>query len=242
VRRGIARYSAANFRKGLEHSMLEIVKAGGWLMVPIIACSVVAVAIMLERLWTLQAKRVIPNQLVAQVRDWISHNELDPSHLQALYQSSPLGQILAAGLAHRYDDRDIVKESIEDSGRHVVHELERYLNTLGTIAQVAPLLGLLGTVVGIMKVFAEITTSGVGNPQVLAGGISEALITTAAGLSVAVPALLGFRYLRGRVDGLVVQMEKEALGFLENLVQHQYASMSASITRNEAAEPRKRRA
>jgi biopolymer transport protein ExbB len=222
--------------------MLEIVKAGGWLMVPIIGCSVVAAAIMLERLWTLQAKRVIPKQLVAQVREWMTHNDLDPNHLQALHQSSPLGQLLAAGLAHRDDDRDIVKESIEDSGRHVVHELERYLNTLGTIAQVAPLLGLLGTVVGIMKDFAAITTSGVGNPQVLAGGISEALITTAAGLSVAVPALLGFRYLRGRVDGLVVQMEKEALKFLEGIVQHQHSGKSAALTRNEAAEPRKRRA
>ncbi|HEU4619149.1 MAG TPA: MotA/TolQ/ExbB proton channel family protein, partial [Gammaproteobacteria bacterium] len=142
----------------------------------------------------------------------------------------------------RHDDREIVKESIEDTGRHVVHELERYVNTLGTIAQVAPLLGLLGTVVGIMKVFAAITTSGVGNPQVLAGGIAEALITTAAGLSVAVPALLGFRYLRGRVDRLVVQMEKEALSFLESLVNYRHSGRTAAITRNEAAEPRKRRA
>lgn len=218
--------------------MLEIVVAGGWLMVPIIACSVVAAAIILERLWTLQTKRVIPKQLVGQVRDWVARNELDPKHLQALHQSSPLGQILAAGLAHRNAPRDVVKESIEDSGRHVVHELERYLNPLGTIAQISPLLGLLGTVVGMIKVFAAIMTNGVGNPGVLAGGISEALITTAAGLSVAIPALMGYRYLRGRIDGLVVQMEKEALKFLENLLQHQHSTAS----RNEAAEPLKRRA
>jgi biopolymer transport protein ExbB len=218
--------------------MLEIVVAGGWLMVPIIGCSVVAVAIILERLWTLQRKRVIPRNLVAEVRDWAAHNELDPKHLQALHQSSPLGQLLAAGLAHRHADREIIKESIEDCGRHVVHELERYLNPLSTIAQISPLLGLLGTVVGIMKVFASVMASGGGDPTVLAGGISEALITTAAGLSVAIPALVGHRYLRGRVDGLVVQMEKEAFRFLENLATQPRSSGS----RNEAPEPIKRRA
>ncbi len=215
--------------------MLEIVVAGGWLMLPIIACSVVAAAIILERLWTLQKKRVTPKQLVSQVRDWIARDELDVQHLQALHQSSPLGQVLAAGLAYRHADREVVKERIEDSGRHVVHELERYLNPLGTIAQISPLLGLLGTVVGIMKVFAAITTNGVGDPGVLAGGISEALITTAAGLSVAIPAVIAYRYLRGRIDGLVVQMEKEALKFLD-LVEYRESG------RNETTEPLKRRA
>jgi biopolymer transport protein ExbB len=219
--------------------MLEIVQAGGWLMLPIIACSVAAAAIILERLWTLQERRVLPKHIIAYVRDWMMHNELEPEHLQKLHQSSPLGQILAAGLANRYENRDVVKESIEDSGRHVVHELERYLNPLGTIAAITPLLGLLGTVIGMIKVFAAIMTSGVGNPGILAGGISEALITTAAGLSVAIPSLMGYRYLRGRVDGLVVQMEKEAWKFLETL-QHQRAG--AAFARNETAEPRKRRA
>ena len=109
--------------------------------------------------------------------------------------------MLAAGLLNRHESREIVKESIQDTGRHVVHELERYLNPLGTIAAISPLLGLLGTVIGMVKVFAAITASGVGNPSVLAGGISEALITTAAGLTVAIPSLMGYRYLRGRVDG-----------------------------------------
>jgi len=190
--------------------MFEIVKSGGLLMVPLILCSVVAVAIIIERLWTLRRKRVLPEDLTARVWSWAHSRQLDEGHLQALAESSPLGVILAAGLQNRNRSREIMKEAIEDTGRHVVHELERYLNSLGTIAAITPLLGLLGTVIGMVKVFTAITTHGVGNPGVLAAGISEALITTAAGLSIAIPALIGYRYLRGRVDGLVVQMEKEA--------------------------------
>ena len=221
--------------------MLEIVQAGGWLMLPIIASSVIAAAIILERLWTLQEKRVLPKHIVAYVREWMQHNELEPEHLQKLHQSSPLGQILAAGLASRGESRDIVRERIEDSGRHVVHELERYLNPLHTIASISPLLGLLGTVIGMIKVFAAIMANGVGNPASLAGGISEALITTAAGLSVAIPALIGHRYLRGRVDGLVVKMEKEAWRFLETLPTREYASYGYSGA-DETAPPLRRRA
>jgi len=221
--------------------MLEIVQAGGWLMLPIIACSVIAAAIILERLWTLQEKRVLPKHIVAYVREWMQHNELEPEHLQKLHQSSPLGQILAAGLASRGESRDIVRERIEDSGRHVVHELERYLNPLHTIASISPLLGLLGTVIGMIKVFAAIMANGVGNPASLAGGISEALITTAAGLSVAIPALIGHRYLRGRVDGLVVKMEKEAWRFLETLPTREYAAYAYSEP-EETAPPLRRRA
>jgi biopolymer transport protein ExbB len=218
--------------------MWEIVQAGGWLMLPIIACSVVAAAIILERLWTLQPNRVLPTDLTAEVWKWVKNEQLDPQHIQALHQGSPLGQVLAAGLLKRDESRVIVKESIEDTGRDVVHELERYLNPLGTIAAISPLLGLLGTVIGMVKVFAAITASGVGNPSVLAGGISEALITTAAGLTVAIPSLMGYRYLRGRIDGLVVRMEKEAMKFLEALSQHK----GAEIVEHESAEPIKRRA
>ena len=220
--------------------MLEIVQAGGWLMVPIIACSVIAVAIVLERLWTLQTRRVIPAQLTSQVWDWVQKNELDPQRIQVVHQSSPLGQVLATGLAYRHSPREVLKESIEDAGRHAAHDLERYLNPLGTIAAVSPLLGLLGTVSGMIRAFTAITVQGVGNPTVLAGGISEALITTAAGLAVAIPSLIAYRFLRARVDALVIQIEKEAIRFIEALLQQQRAGMFG--VSDEAAKPLKRRA
>jgi biopolymer transport protein ExbB len=220
--------------------MLEIVQAGGWLMVPIIACSVVAVAIVLERLWTLQQRRVLPPQVMTQVSEWLQHNQLDVQHVQQVHQSCPLGQVLAAGLAYRHASREVLKEVIEDAGRHVVHDLERYLNPLGTIAAISPLLGLLGTVSGMIRAFTAITTQGVGNPAVLAGGISEALITTAAGLAVAIPSLIAYRFLRGRVDGLVIMIEKESIRFVEALLQQQRSGVFG-VT-DEAAKPLKRRA
>jgi biopolymer transport protein ExbB len=220
--------------------MLEIVQAGGWLMLPIIACSVVAVAIVLERLWTLQEKRVLPSNVASQVSEWIQHGQLDAQRVQQVHQSSPLGQVLAAGLAYRHTSREVLKEAIEDAGRHVVHELERYLNPLGTIAAISPLLGLLGTVSGMIRSFTAITAEGVGNPTVLAGGISEALLTTAAGLTVAIPALIAYRFLRGRVDALVVKIEKESTRFIELLLQQQRLGVFG-IT-DEAAKPLKRRA
>ena len=195
--------------------MLELVKAGGWLMLPIIACSVIAVAIIAERLWSLRLRRVLPKHLVAQVWRWEKINQLTDEHMRELQASSPLGSILAAGIVNRESDRAVMKESIEDTGRHVVHELERYLNTLGTIAAITPLLGLLGTVIGMIKVFSTITTQGVGNPGALAGGISEALLTTAAGMSVAIPTLMFYRYFRGRVRMLVLRMEQEAMLMVE---------------------------
>lgn len=220
--------------------MLEIVQAGGWLMLPIIAGSVVAVAIVLERLWTLQQRRVVPPNVTAQVWEWVQQGQLDPQHVQQLSQSSPLGQVLATGLSYRHAPRDVLKEAIEDTGRHVVHDLERYLNTLGTIAAISPLLGLLGTVSGMIRAFTAITTQGVGDPTVLAGGISEALITTAAGLAVAIPALIAHRYLRGRVDALVVKIEKESIRFVEALLSQQRAGVVG--VGDEAAKPLKRRA
>ena len=197
--------------------MFEIIKAGGWLMLPLLACSVVAAAIIIERLWTLQQKRVLPQNLTSRVWDWVQKNELNDEHLLTLRRSSPLGEVLAVGLINRDREPQEIRESVEDTGRHVVHEMERFLNSLGTIAAISPLLGLLGTVIGMVKVFAAITAHGVGNPSVLAGGISEALITTAAGLSVAIPALIGYRYLRGRVESLVVQMEKESIKLVDQI-------------------------
>ncbi len=195
--------------------MFEMVQAGGWLMLPIILASVIAFAIIGERFWSLQHKRIAPRHLVGQVWQWHKSGSLDDEHIDALTNNSPLGRILAAGLVNRNHPREIMKEAIEETGRQVVMQLERYLNTLGTIASVTPLLGLLGTVIGMIKVFAAITTQGVGNPGVLAGGISEALITTAAGLSVAIPSLIFYRFFRGRVDELVLVMEEEALKIVD---------------------------
>ena len=195
--------------------MFEIVKSGGWLMLPILLCSVVALAIIVERLWSLQRKRITPKHLVAQIWSLHSKGQLNAEQIEALRKGSPLGRILATGLANLKHERAVMKESIEETGRHVVHELERYLNSLGTIAAITPLLGLLGTVIGMIQVFSVITSQGVGNPTVLAGGISVALITTAAGLSVAIPSLMFYRYFRGRVDAHVVFMEQEAIKLVE---------------------------
>jgi biopolymer transport protein ExbB len=201
--------------------MVEIVKSGGWLMAPIILCGIIAMGIILERFWTLQQKRVIPEDLTSKVWGWVKKDQLDQKQIQMLHQGSALGQILAAGLINRDRERTVMKDSIEDTGRHVVHELERYLETLGTIAAVSPLLGLLGTVIGMVDVFTTITSQGVGNAAALAGGIAQALITTAAGLTVAIPALIGYRYFRNRVDTLVVDMEKEAIKLVEALHRRQ---------------------
>lgn len=195
--------------------MLELIKAGGFLMWPIMLCSVVSLAIIAERFWSLQTKRIAPKNLVAQVWQWQKSGYLDAKRISDLRNGSPLGRILAAGLVNSKYDRVIMKESIEEVGRHVVHELERFLNTLGTIAAISPLLGLLGTVIGMIKVFTVITTKGVGDPSVLAEGISVALITTATGLTVAIPSLMFYRYFHGKIDELVVTMEQEALKMVE---------------------------
>jgi len=199
--------------------MWEIIQAGGPVMWPIIVLSILAAAILLERLWSLQERRIIPPELREKVWKLVESGQLTERHITALAQNSALGQILAAGLANRDRPREFVKEAIEDTGRHVVHELERFLNMLGTIAAVSPLMGLLGTVTGIIVAFNAITHTGVGDPKVLSGGIGQALITTAAGLIVAIPSLIGYRYLRGRVDELVIAMEKEALKLVHSLDQ-----------------------
>ena len=197
--------------------MWEIIRAGGGFMWPIIICSIAAVAIILERLWTLQSSRVIPPNLAQKVWEWIEADQLNDKLIAAVAQNSPLGQLLASGLANRNKPRPLMVERLEDGGRHVVHELERFLNTLGTIAAVAPLLGLLGTVAGIIHAFNAITANGIGDPRVLSGGIGEALITTAAGLTVAIPSLIAYRFMRGKVERLVVQMEKEAMKLVDAL-------------------------
>ena len=197
--------------------MWEIVRAGGPLMWPIIFCSIVAAAIVLERLWTLQDRRVLPRDLPQKVWQLIETGQVTDKVIGALEQHSPLGWLLAAGLANRHKPHDVLMERLEDAGRHVVHELERFLNTLGTIAGVSPLLGLLGTVTGIIRAFDAIQAGGMGSPRTLSGGIAEALVCTAAGLCVAIPSLICYRYLRGKVEGIVVEMEKHALRMADAL-------------------------
>lgn len=200
--------------------MLEILIAGGWAMVPILLCSAVALAIIFERFWSLRRKSVVPPDLGEQVRSWARTRKLDPEHIEALRSNSPLGEILAAALSVRMRSRDIIKERVEDTGRHVVHRLERYLNTLGTIALISPLLGLLGTVFGLIEMFFAVMVSGVGDPLKMAGGIGQALVCTATGLCVAIPAYFFHRYFRGRVADLVVGMEQQTILLIDELSAH----------------------
>lgn len=197
--------------------MLEIIQSGGWMMVPIIIASVLALAITVERFWTLRPGKIAPPDLLSQVWGWMKNKQLDSAKIRSLKDSSPLGNVLAAGLINSRHGRQIMKESIEEVASHEIHEMERYLNALGTVAAVAPLMGLLGTVIGMIKVFAEIMAQGTGQANLLAGGISEALITTAAGLVVAIPALICHRILQRRVDEIVVYMEQEALKLVDVL-------------------------
>lgn len=195
--------------------MLEILQAGGWVMWPIIGCSVISMAIILERFWSLQPRLVIPRDLVAKVWQQYSNGGLSQQHIESVRDASPLGKVLAAGLYSLNQSREIMKERVEDAGRHVVHELEHNLNALGTIATIAPLLGLLGSVTGLMQVFNAVTEHGVGNPQALAGGISEIMIATAAGLAVAIPSVIFYRFFQRRVDELAVVIEQEVIKLID---------------------------
>jgi biopolymer transport protein ExbB len=197
--------------------LLELFQAGGAFMWPIALCSVIAMAIVAERLWTLQQRRVMPPDLTRRTFSLVESGQVNEKVIAALEANSPLGRILAAGLQHRRRAREVMMERLEDAGRHVAHDLERFLNTLGTIAGVAPLLGLLGTVTGIIKSFDAIYEAGLGDPRAFSGGIAEALLATAFGLLVAIPSLVAHRYLRGRVDGIVVQIEKDVVRFADAL-------------------------
>ena len=195
--------------------MFDFFEKGGLMLLPIILCSIVALGIIVERFWSLKRNKILPPDLVPQVWKLSREEKLDAMAIRRLKVDSPLGAILAAGLSNSRFGREIMKESIEEVGRQVAHDLERYLTALGTVSAITPLLGLLGTVVGMIKVFAAIMSQGVGDPSVLAGGISEALITTAAGLAVAIPSLMFHRYFEGRVDDLVLNMEEESLKLIE---------------------------
>ena len=183
-------------------------------MLPIVLCSITAIAIVIERFWTLSTARITPKYVLSQVWAWLKNNQLDSIRLKELRLSSPLGQILAAGLLNSKYGRDAMVDSIEQAAAQVVHSMERYLSTLGTIT---PLIGLLGAVVGMIRVFSEIVLQGTGNANALAGGISEALITTAAGLTVAIPTFMFHRYFTYKVDSLVLKMEQESSKLVDAL-------------------------
>lgn len=195
--------------------MFEIIKSGGWMMLPIILCSITAMAIIGERWWTLRRKRIIPSELVPYIWQLHRDNKLDDNAVRRIKLSSPLGRVLAAGLVNRRHGRDVMKSAIEEVGHQVAHEMERYLNALGSIAAIVPLMGLLGTVDGIIRVFSSISASGMGDPSILSGGISEALIATASGLTVAIPSLFFHRYFERKVDDHLINMEAEALRLID---------------------------
>ncbi len=195
--------------------MFELLKSGGFMMIPLVISSIVALAIVMERLFALRASKVLPKQDIETARKMAVMPKLNEELLDSLRDNSLIGRVLAVGLESRDLPRHIMKENIEEAGRHAVHELERYLPALGTIATSGPLLGLLGTVLGMISAFSAITKVGMGNPTELASGIAEALVSTAVGLFVAIPALMFYRYFRARVDGFVVKMEQEAMRLVE---------------------------
>jgi biopolymer transport protein ExbB len=201
--------------------VIEIFKLGGWMMAPLVICSIVAVAIVIERLWSLRTSQVIPSEVIPDVYRLHREGRLDDRVIRSIKAASPLGTVLSAALASRHLGRDHMREAVEHAGRQVIHDLERYLNTLGTIASIAPYLGLLGSVLGMMTVFSSFSSAGtegaMQNPALLAGGISEILVSTAAGLAVAIPSLIFYRYLRGRINEITLQMEEEAVLLIETL-------------------------
>lgn len=195
--------------------MLEIFKAGGPLMWVLLLCSWVSVAIIIGKFWSLSKNSVVPERLQSQIEELIKNQSIPTNKIEMIREHSPLGEVLAAGLTNISRGRDEMKQSIEESGRYVVHRLSRYLNTLGTVASISPLVGLLGTVIGMIKVFTAITSTGVGDPSVLSGGIAQALITTAAGLAIGIASLMFYRFFQGRVQELTVTLEQNALRIVE---------------------------
>ena len=194
--------------------MLAIIEAAGWPIWPLILASVLAVAIIIERAYSLRIQEVAPSSLLLDTIKAYQERGVTPELITNLADGSPLGRIFAIALKNAHSSREIMKESIEESGRAVTHELDRFLTSLGTIASMAPLLGLLGTVIGMIEIFGAQTATGT-NPGQLAHGISIALYNTAFGLIVAIPAMIFYRYYRAKVEALVVDMEQQAIKLVE---------------------------
>jgi biopolymer transport protein ExbB len=194
--------------------VFSIIEAAGWPIWPLILCSVIALAIIGERTWSLRRSVVMPRGLLDRVLQEYRQNGASPEMINRLSADSPLGQILAAGLRNVHSTPEIMKEAVEESGRAVALELERFLTTLGTIAAIGPLLGLFGTVIGMIEIFGSQGPQG-SNPLGLAHGISIALYNTAFGLVVAIPSMVFYRYFRAKVDALLVDMELQAIKLVE---------------------------
>lgn len=212
--------------------MFSIIQAAGWPVWFLILASFLAVALIIERALSLQRRKVLPDHLLDEVLTLYRNRQTTPEMVQKLEAGSPLGRVFATGLRHALDGREIMKEAMEETGRAVAHDLERYLGALGTIATITPLLGLFGTVVGMIEIFGATAPSGT-NPQALAHGISVALYNTALGLVVAIPALIAYRAYRTRVDGFVVEMEQQGLRLVETLDPRRLAAARAA----QAAQP-----
>lgn len=196
--------------------MFSIIQAAGWPIWPLLFASVVAVALIIERATALRRLRIVPPGLLQSVVAEYRQSGMAEGQLARLEAHSPLGRVLAAGLRNARSSREVMKESIEEAGRGVAHELERFLTSLGTIASISPLLGLFGTVVGMIEIFGSPTSSG-NNPQALAHGISVALYNTGFGLIIAIPSMIFYRHFRAQVDGYLVEMEQEAIKLVEVL-------------------------
>jgi biopolymer transport protein ExbB len=189
--------------------LFEIIKAAGWPIWPLLLTSIIAVALIIERSVTLREGKIVPPTLLDQVLSVYTRQGVNPEILDKLAKDSPLGEVLAAGLRNERSPRPVMREAIEEAGRAISHNLERYLTTLGTIATAAPLLGLFGTVVGMIEIFGSQTPTGT-NPAQLAHGISIALYNTAFGIAISIPSLIFYRHFKNKVDGFVVRMEQAA--------------------------------
>lgn len=214
--------------------MDKFVQAGGWLMIPLGLSSFFAIAVILALFMNLRKNKILPNGLAEKAQKLARSGKMTPGHIQQIRDGSLLGSVLAAGLDAVGQPRHLMKESIEESGRHAAHQMDKYMTTLGTIAAIAPLLGLLGTVVGMIVVFNDMLgQGGVANPAELAGGISQALVTTAFGITIAVPSLIFHRFFRAKINGFAIDMEKEAVKLLEivNIPTRRQAEPSANVRR-----------
>jgi len=209
---------------------------GGIVMIPIIFCSLLALAIFIERLWAMKKDKVLPVALFATVESLLKENKIGEALYMCGRNDSCLSRIILAGLKSHGRRTSDIKEAIEESGRREVASLDRYTGILGTIANITPLLGLLGTVSGMIKAFDVISTGGVGDPAVLAGGISEALITTASGLTVAIPTFVAYKFLTGRADRLVIDMEEYSLNLVELLKDEETVQKELSSKQVETAQ------